>query len=80
MATYWFKPKRYGDGATPVTWQGWAMTGASVLAIALAALLIRPNAWGWTAFFAVEAIIVSVLCIVSCGKSDGAWRWRWGDR
>jgi hypothetical protein len=76
---YWFKPKRYGYGATPVTWQGWALTAASVLAIALAALLIRPNARGWTAFFAVEAIIVSVLCIVSYRKTDGAWRWRWGD-
>jgi hypothetical protein len=26
MAEYWFKPKRYGYGATPVTWQGWAVT------------------------------------------------------
>ena len=23
---YWFSPKRFGLGATPVTWQGWALT------------------------------------------------------
>ena len=23
---YWFAPKRYGYGAKPVTWQGWAVT------------------------------------------------------
>ena len=27
MTRYWFKPKRYGYGATPVTWEGWAFTG-----------------------------------------------------
>jgi hypothetical protein len=80
MATYWFKPKRYGYGATPITWQGWVVTGVAVLAIALAALLIPPNAWGWTAFFAVEALVIAVLWVVSRRKTDGAWRWRWGDR
>ena len=25
MAPVWFKPKRYGYGATPITWQGWAL-------------------------------------------------------
>jgi hypothetical protein len=80
MPLYWFKTKRYGYAATPVTWQGWAIVGASVLAIALAALLVPPNAWGWTTFFAVEAAIITVLCVVSRRKTEGEWRWRWGDR
>jgi len=33
MAEYWFKPKRYGYGATPATWQGWAVTLGTVLAM-----------------------------------------------
>ena len=32
MAKYWFKPKRYGYGATPVTWQGW-MVSETVLVV-----------------------------------------------
>jgi hypothetical protein len=76
MPIYWFKPKRYGYGATPV----WAIVGASVLAIALAALLVPPNARGWTAFFAVEAAIITVLCVISRRKTEGEWRWRWGDQ
>ena len=24
--SYWFRPKRYGYGATPITWQGWLLT------------------------------------------------------
>ena len=26
MSRYWFKPKRYGYGATPITWEGWVFT------------------------------------------------------
>ena len=33
MTKYWFRPKRYGFGATPITWQGWAVTIATVLAM-----------------------------------------------
>jgi peptidoglycan/LPS O-acetylase OafA/YrhL len=83
MPTYWFKPKRYGYGATPVTWQGWAITAASVLVVAIAALLIldhnTPSPWAWTTFFAVEAAIIAILCVISRRKTDGDWRWRWGD-
>ena len=78
MPTYWFRPKNYGYGATPVTWQGWAVIAIGVLAIAVAALLIRP--WAWMAFFVVEAVILTVLWLIVRRKTDGEWRWRWGDR
>jgi hypothetical protein len=84
MPGYWFRPKRYGYGATPVTSQGWAVTGISVLAIGAAALLIlhhnarSPRAW--ITFFVVEAAIITVLCLVSRRKIQGGWRWRWGSR
>ena len=49
MTEYWFRPKRYGYGATPVTWQGWALTfaapGLIVAAVAaMAALGATANA------------------------------------
>ena len=28
VTTYWFRPRRYGYGATPMTWEGWAVTFA----------------------------------------------------
>jgi hypothetical protein len=39
MTRYWFKPKRYGYGATPATWEGWAFTGLVVAIIAVGASL-----------------------------------------
>ena len=33
----WFRPKRYGYGLTPMKWQGWLLTGALVVLIAMVA-------------------------------------------
>ena len=84
MNEYWFKPKTYGYGATPVTWEGWAVVGAAVIVIAAAALSIlsyggrSPSAY--IAFFAVEALVIAALWIVCRRKTDGEWRWRWRGR
>jgi len=82
MTGYWFKPRRYGYGARPVTWQGWAVTGGAVAVIIVAALLLLHNGekspGSWIAFFAIEVAVLAVLWIVSRRKTDGEWRWRWG--
>ena len=78
--TYWFKPKRYGYGATPVTWQGWLLTIAAAAATAFSVFklmeapadLARVVVW-----LALVALSVVVLVIVSRRKTDGEWRWRW---
>jgi len=84
MASYWFRPKRYGYGATPVTWQGWTVVGVAVAAIVADALLVRPrhaaNPRAWIVFLAIEAAIIAALFIVSRRKTEGGFRWRWGDR
>jgi hypothetical protein len=82
----WFKPRRYGYGAAPVTWQGWALVGGFIAAIfALIAVTIGFSPEGRTgadyAFYAVgAAILVAGLIIISKRKTDGEWRWRWGDK
>jgi hypothetical protein len=83
VTTYWFKPKRYGYGATPVTWQGWAVTFGAVLAMVAVSLLLRGNAtspWGLAAVLAFDVAVIIALAIVSYRKTDGEWRWRWGGR
>jgi hypothetical protein len=37
----WFRPRRYGIGRTPQTWQGWVVVGLVVAAIVAARLLMR---------------------------------------
>ena len=84
VSAYWFKPKRYGYGATPVTWQGWAVTLATLIIVLTTSLLmpilarndIRPVA----AFILIDIAAIVSLVIVSRRKTEGEWRWRWGGR
>jgi hypothetical protein len=84
MSEYWFRPKTYGYGATPNTWQGWAVVAASVIVIVAAALLILPyraqNPAALIVFLVVEAAVLAVLWNICRRKTDGEWRWRWGGR
>lgn len=84
--TYWFKPRRYGYGARPVTWQGWAASLAYLLAMVLLLWFFpAPNAQ--TATFTDIALWLGTVALVTLSfvgfarvKTDGEWRWRWGER
>ncbi len=78
MTTHWFRPKRYGYGATPVTWQGWAVTLGVVAAMVAVSLYLRltvRNFWALAVMLAFDAVVVIALAIVSYCKTDGEWRW-----
>jgi uncharacterized membrane protein len=81
MTTYWFRPKRYGYGATPVTWQGWAITLAALVVVVVATIrlstlsAVDPQFWAIVVF---DAVVITALWIISRRKTDGEWRWRWG--
>jgi hypothetical protein len=54
-----------------------------VLAIVAASLYLRLTAkspWTLAALLMFDAAVVSALVIVSYRKTEGEWRWRWGDR
>ena len=71
---YWFVPHGFGIGAKPVTWQGWALT------LGFAALLVADTRLvpGKEPKVAV-GLALAVLFVVLCSrKTDGGWRWRWG--
>ena len=83
--TYWFKPKRYGWGATPANWKGWLATfGFIAIAYAFIAGLIAFRSEltiGAVIAWAVGLVAVELLFIwVAWKKTDGVWRWRWGSK
>lgn len=82
---YWFKPKRYGLGATPVTWEGWAFTAVVAAALIGASWYLlaghaAPSAMAVAAWAVVFVVVLSAAIAVSVSKTEGAWRWRWGGR
>lgn len=85
MTAYWFRPKRFGYGATPCTWQGWAFTIAMAAALFACAELARRTATHdllgpgalpfWFAVLAGATILAGGV-YVSSKKTEGGLRWR----
>jgi hypothetical protein len=85
MTHYWFKPKKYGYGATPVTWEGWVVTfvAAVVVAgsiVAVNLLVERSNIVTWLVWAVLLA--AATFCFVQFNRrrTEGEWQWRWGSR
>jgi hypothetical protein len=72
----WFAPKRYGYGATPISWQGWGLTFGFVAAIIAVAIRFRGNAVQSIAIFIPITLAFTVIC---ARTTRGGLRWRWGD-
>jgi hypothetical protein len=82
MARYWFRPRRYGYGATPTTWEGWTLTVvvAAIVAISVVAMNLladRANFAVWIAWAAIIAAVVVSFVRISRQRTDGEWRWYW---
>jgi peptidoglycan/LPS O-acetylase OafA/YrhL len=86
MPETWFKPKRFGYGATPNTWQGWVATALFALAFIGLAALFAPrdatpdNYTGLILFYGCVAVLVVAFSLFARSKTDGEWRWRWGKK
>jgi multisubunit Na+/H+ antiporter MnhB subunit len=79
MNKYWFKPREFGYGITPTTWEGWAVTVITMFIVVmtsmLAPVLSRGPAGGFTAIVIV-ALAITAFILISRMKTDGEWRWR----
>lgn len=73
---YWFAPKAFGIGATPVTWQGWALT-LGFVALAALDMTQMPNR---VARVGVLIALLLLFTLVAIRKTRGGWSWRWGGR
>jgi hypothetical protein len=81
IMSYWFRPKRYGYGATPSAWQGWLLTIAFVaVLIGIMKMLEAGFGGGQARLIALTATAAATVLFIwiSWKKTDGAWRWRWG--
>ena len=57
----WFRPKRYGLGFTPSSWQGWVATGTYIVVLVVLGFAVAASQpWVfWTVF--VLATVVYLL-------------------
>jgi len=85
MTEYWFKPKSYGYGATPINWKGWASSLVAVVVVLAAfRLFVLPVPDGaphsiWEVGLGLAlAVAVVVVSLFAKTKTSGEWRWRWG--
>ena len=78
----WFKQKRYGFGAAPASWQGWAVTGAYLVGMAAAGITLVPEDGAseprLLPFLAIAAVLTIVFVGIAWRTTEGGWRWRWG--
>ena len=80
---FWFKPKRTGYGATPITWEGWAAVAVYVVVLVgcIGGLTVRGESFALRAASIATIVIATVVLIaVSVQKTDGAWGWNAGVR
>lgn len=82
MMPNWFKPKSYGYGATPTSWQGWAIVvGFALAVLALVWGLIgfdrsrAPDGGALVIFLICLEILIAAMWVVAQRTTDGQWRW-----
>jgi hypothetical protein len=86
MSKYWFKPKRYGYGFYPVSWEGWlAILGVVILILISGAINNQFMEPGPTAAqslrFLLDIILFSVVATLLFEKKmQEPLKWRWRKR
>ena len=75
---YWFKPKRFGYGATPSTWEGRAVTGAYSLVVSACAVAIVTHRDSRLALVTSLSVIAVATVALGVKKTDGRRGWSAG--
>ena len=70
---YWFKPKKYGIGSYPSSWEGYSIT---LLFIILIITIILQEGFQIYKLIIVILLLIPFI-ILSKNKTDGEWKWRW---
>lgn len=75
FSKHWFKPKKYGYGAYPITWEGWTTVGLFVLFLFWRAQYAQYDLYRFTWEIILAAF---VLAYISKDRTNEKWKWRWG--
>ena len=82
MKKYWFKPKRYGWGVYPISWQGWLAAICFALLCAEAFFILVPESSlalkDYLVYGLVLIFLVGIFFIGFKHKINGPLKWRWG--
>jgi len=80
---YWFKPKRYGWGFYPISWEGWLAT-LGLLGMVLISAYVNNfftsaiTAQDGFSFLFDLVVVIALSSVVFDGKTKGSVKWRWG--
>jgi len=80
---YWFRPKRYGYGFTPISWEGWVVTGVLLILVLTSAYANNvftdtPLVQDWLRFL-LDVVILSMLFALQFErKTKGELKWHRG--
>lgn len=77
----WFRARRFGYGAgLPFKWQGWAVVGLYLLALAGIFQLPLAADGRLSAQAILVFLITTAIFIAVCRKrTEGGRKWRWGE-
>lgn len=70
----WFAPKRYGYGAAPSSWQGWALLAGYIVLISIAGILIPQITW--IGYASIMVMLTVTLMVIVARTTKGGLRWR----
>lgn len=60
MKRVWFGPRQVGWGASPVSWEGWAVTGVFAVSMVLIAGLFSEKNWMWALMLGDIALMLVI--------------------
>lgn len=85
MKKYWFKPKKYGYGFFPISWEGYLSIFVFILFLFISAYV--NNIFGTEAglkeglgFILDVFIIASIFTVLFKHRVEGGLRWQWGEK
>ena len=69
MNKFWFKPKTYGYGAFPITWEGWLLTLGFGVIIVYRALTLKENVNRILIEITIVAVVLAIIA-----KKENQWQ------
>ena len=83
MSKYWFRRRTYGLGATPASWEGWAVTVGYVgLLMGIVYVLTRGHeplaGIRLGTFIGAMILLTAAFAWITIVKTEGGLRWSWG--